>query len=64
VKPSRMLVAGAWHAVERGELIHTLETIAEKAAVTVKGVRSTIATPRPPEVRPPSTWDAWARGRA
>jgi hypothetical protein len=37
------IVAGKWHAVQRGELAHSLETIAGESGVSVKVVRSTLA---------------------
>jgi hypothetical protein len=41
-KPDAILVAGKWHEVKRGELAHSLETIAGEAAVSVKVVRSAL----------------------
>jgi hypothetical protein len=41
-KPDAILVAGKWHEVKRGELAHSLETIACEAAVSVKVVRSAL----------------------
>lgn len=42
-KEGRFLRGGAWIVVHRGELAHSLETIADEAAVSVKVVRTTLA---------------------
>jgi hypothetical protein len=41
-KDGAVLYAGRWHPVRRGELAHSLETIAEEAAVSAKVVRSAV----------------------
>lgn len=42
-KPRRFMYAGKWVEVARGEFAETMETIADRAGVTVKVVRTTYA---------------------
>lgn len=63
-KPGAILVGDQWHTVHRGELAHSIETIAGEAAVSVKVVRTTLskffADDKPAGGRGPFLTERWA----